>query len=115
MYRYRIHLVSREVSQYNLVDVAALPPFHVAGWFSQQSIPLGTGSSIMLWAPNGSSPPLPTPEMALQTARRGDPAVVWVVPSFLVTWMHSTEAVEYLKSRELVVNWVHPSRRALLS
>ncbi|KAJ7488848.1 putative aminoadipate reductase [Mycena latifolia] len=85
--------------------VGALPAFHALAFFSQLIYPLLTGGTACIYPPSTTSeyivPVVPTPENALENARKANATGVMAVPAMIMEWQ-SPEDVAYLKTLNLL-------------
>jgi hypothetical protein len=75
------------------------------GVYFQLMHPLYTGRPSAMFAP--TYPRLPTitsPETIMQALKALKPNVAFVVPSILEAWIHDHEAVEFLKTIDVIVS-----------
>ncbi|KAJ7439939.1 putative aminoadipate reductase [Mycena latifolia] len=87
--------------------VGALPPFHALGLFLQLLPPLMNCSTVCIHPPASTAtayvvPPVPTPESALENARKAHATGITAVPAMILEWQ-SPEDVAYLKTLNLLV------------
>ncbi|KAJ6514497.1 putative aminoadipate reductase [Mycena vitilis] len=86
--------------------VGALPAFHTLGMFTQLITPILNGATACIYPPVSTAteyiiPPNPTPESALENAKRADATGITAVPATILDWQ-SPEHVAYLKTLKLV-------------
>ncbi|KAJ7615659.1 putative aminoadipate reductase [Mycena polygramma] len=86
--------------------VGALPPFHALGMFTQLLNPILNGGTACIHPPASTAtkyiiPPNPTPETALENAKRAYATGITSVPAMLSEWT-SPEHCAYLKTLKLV-------------
>ncbi|KAJ7045274.1 putative aminoadipate reductase [Mycena alexandri] len=86
--------------------VGALPAFHTLGMFMQLLGPVLTGGTACIYPPVSTAteyniPAAPTPESALENAKRTNATGITAVPAFLLEWQ-SPEHIEYLKTLKLL-------------
>ena len=98
-----------------------LPTFHALGFLLQVCYPMCTGKPVVVHAPQYPSPPtVAHPQNILEVARMAQCTALVVLPSFLEVgrttdphfdfvnvsqaWSHSQEAIDYLKTTEVVVS-----------
>ncbi|KAI0345580.1 acetyl-CoA synthetase-like protein [Trametopsis cervina] len=84
--------------------VGALPPFHAyaLGW--QMALPWISGVPGSHYAPQYPAPPVnPTPDNNLLACQLTGCNAVPAVPAFVETWSRSEQAVEYLKSLDILL------------
>ncbi|KAJ7671148.1 acetyl-CoA synthetase-like protein [Mycena rosella] len=94
----------REVSPRHAVG--ALPPFHALAFMSQLIFPLLAGGTACIYAPVSTAseyvaPVVPTPENALDNARKTNATGIMAVPSMILEWQ-SPEHVAYLKTLNIL-------------
>ncbi|KAJ6601010.1 putative aminoadipate reductase [Mycena vulgaris] len=87
--------------------VGSLPAFHTMGMVSQLLYPLLSGGTACIYAPASTAteyviPVVPTPENALENARKTHATGISAVPSLILEWQ-SPEQVEYLKTLNLLI------------
>ncbi|KAF5362791.1 hypothetical protein D9757_011015 [Collybiopsis confluens] len=82
------------------MGAAGLPPFHVMAFFNQGFVPLYGRVTVAMFSPAVTTPdalPLPlTPDNVLENIRLTKSNALLTVPTFLLAWSHSDEAVELL-------------------
>jgi acyl-CoA synthetase (AMP-forming)/AMP-acid ligase II len=90
----------------DLVTMApGMPSFHTIGVYFQLMQPLYAGRPSGLFRPTYPYPPtIASPETILQAFKALKPNVALVVPSILETWIHEPEAVQFLKTIDLIVS-----------
>ncbi|KAJ6482180.1 putative aminoadipate reductase [Mycena vitilis] len=86
--------------------VGALPAFHTLGMMTQLLVPILNGGTVCIYPPVSTAteyviPPNPTPESALENAKRANATGITAVPAFLLEWQ-SPEQVAYLKTLKFV-------------
>ncbi|KAJ7683143.1 hypothetical protein B0H17DRAFT_1205376 [Mycena rosella] len=86
--------------------VGALPPFHALGFSSQLLFPLLAGVTACVYPPVSTAseyfaPVVPTPENALENARKTNATGIMAVPSMILEWL-APEHVAYLKTLNIV-------------
>ncbi|KAJ7656866.1 putative aminoadipate reductase [Mycena polygramma] len=86
--------------------VGALPAFHTLGMITQLLVPILNGATVCIYPPVSTAteyaiPPNPTPESALENAKRANATGITAVPAFLLEWQ-SPEHVAYLKTLKFV-------------
>ncbi|KAJ7731236.1 putative aminoadipate reductase [Mycena metata] len=86
--------------------VGALPGFHILGMFMQLLIPVLNGGMACIYPPVSTPteynvPAAPTPESALENAKRTNATGITAVPAFLMEWQ-SPDQIEYLKTLKLL-------------
>ncbi|KAJ7696821.1 acetyl-CoA synthetase-like protein [Mycena rosella] len=94
----------REVSPRHAAG--ALPPFHALAFVSQLIFPLLAGGTACIYAPVSTAseyvaPVVPTPENALENARKTNATGIMAVPSMILEWQ-SPEHVAYLKTLNIL-------------
>ncbi|KAJ7715956.1 acetyl-CoA synthetase-like protein [Mycena metata] len=87
--------------------VGALPAFHGYGMMVQLCNPILAGGTACIYPPASTAteyliPVTPTPQNAIENAKRTKATGISVVPAFLVEWQ-SPEDVAYLKTLNLVM------------
>ncbi|KAJ7443002.1 putative aminoadipate reductase [Mycena latifolia] len=105
-----IHFAALETLT-DLVDISprhavgALPAFHALAFVSQLIYPLLTGGTACIYPPSTASeyvvPVVPTPQNALENARKANATGVMAVPAMIMEWQ-SPEDVTYLKTLNLL-------------
>ncbi|TRM56543.1 hypothetical protein BD626DRAFT_519015 [Schizophyllum amplum] len=89
-----------------LVAAHILPPFHAMGVFSQILTPLYGGAATAVFEPVAKTPhdvpPPPTPDHQLSAARACGCTVLVMVPAYLQIWATDPDAVDFLKSLQVV-------------
>jgi acyl-coenzyme A synthetase/AMP-(fatty) acid ligase len=92
--------------QLNPYGSAGLPPFHVMAVFNQAYPPLYGLVPVAMFTPMVTKPdalPLAlSPENVFENARLTKSDSLLAVPTFVVLWSHSEEAIEYLKTCKFV-------------
>ncbi|KAF7968546.1 hypothetical protein HWV62_30169 [Athelia sp. TMB] len=88
--------------------VMHLPPFHSLAFVLQLLVPLANASSVALYPPMAYSdhakpPVIPTPENIKEHCQRTNVTATVVIPSFLETWCHEVESVQWLKTLDFVI------------
>ncbi|KAJ6487136.1 putative aminoadipate reductase [Mycena vitilis] len=88
--------------------VGALPPFHALGMFTQLVNTILNSATACIYPPASTAtkyiiPPNPTPENALENAKRANATGITSVPAMLLEFSKSTEYVAYLKTLKLVI------------
>jgi hypothetical protein len=74
------------------------------GIYFQLMHPLYTGRPSAIFRPMYPCPPMITsPETVLQALKALKPNIVFVVPSILEVWIHENDAIEFLKTLDLIV------------
>ncbi|KAJ7718257.1 putative aminoadipate reductase [Mycena metata] len=86
--------------------VGALPAFHTLGMFMQLLGPVLSGGTACIYPPVSTAteyniPAAPTPESALENAKRTHATGITAVPAFLLEWQ-APDDIEYLKTLKLV-------------
>ncbi|KAJ7622628.1 putative aminoadipate reductase [Mycena polygramma] len=86
--------------------VGALPAFHTLGMFVQLITPILNGTTACIYPPVSTAteyitPPNPTPEDALENAKRANATGITAVPATILEWQ-SPEHIAYLKTLKLV-------------
>ncbi|KAJ7686385.1 hypothetical protein B0H17DRAFT_1160660 [Mycena rosella] len=94
----------REVSPRHVVG--ALPPFHALAFMSQLISPLLAGATACIYGPVSTASEyfasvVPTPENALDNARKTNATGIMAVPSMILEWQ-SPEHVAYLKTLNML-------------
>ncbi|KAF8151165.1 hypothetical protein K438DRAFT_1988314 [Mycena galopus ATCC 62051] len=83
-----------------------LPPFHLMGINSQLLQPL-SGICVAVYPPTatfpGAFPMIPTPDNILEHARKTKCRSLTTVPTLLVTWFDSADAVAYLRTLYTII------------
>ncbi|CAK5275098.1 unnamed protein product [Mycena citricolor] len=84
-----------------------LPPFHAAGCFTQILFPMINNGTACIFPPASTAteyhvPPNATSDLALHHAKLTKADGVFAVPTFILDWARSPEAVDYLKSLNMV-------------
>ncbi|CAK5283812.1 unnamed protein product [Mycena citricolor] len=87
--------------------IGTLPPFHAMGCLMQILFPLVKGGTGCILPPASTAteyhvPPNPTSDLALHHSKLARADGVLAVPAFILDWARSTEAVDYLKSLNIV-------------
>ncbi|KAJ7622622.1 putative aminoadipate reductase [Mycena polygramma] len=87
--------------------VGALPAFHTLGMLTQLLTPILNGGTACIYPPVSTAttyiiPPNPTPETALENAKRANATGITAVPATILEWQ-SPHHVAYLKTLKLVV------------
>ncbi|KAJ6487165.1 putative aminoadipate reductase [Mycena vitilis] len=86
--------------------VGVLPPFHALGIITQLAHPILNGGTACIYPPASTAtkyiiPPNPTPENALENAKRTNATGITAVPAMVLEWQ-SSEHVAYLKTLKLL-------------
>ncbi|KAJ7656957.1 putative aminoadipate reductase [Mycena polygramma] len=86
--------------------VGALPAFHTAGVITQLLTPILGGGATCIYPPASTAteyviPLNPTPENALENAKRANATGIGSVPAFILAWQ-SPEDIAYLKTLKLL-------------
>lgn len=87
--------------------VGALPAFHTLGMFTQFLYPILNGGTACIYPPASTAteygiPVAPTPENALENAKRTKATGIVAVPALILEWQ-SPEDVAYLKTLNILV------------
>ncbi|KAJ7615673.1 putative aminoadipate reductase [Mycena polygramma] len=87
--------------------VGALSPFHALGMITQLALPILNGGTACIYPPASTAtkyviPPNPTPETALENAKRANATGIAAVPATILEWQ-SSEHIAYLKTLKLVL------------
>lgn len=104
--------------------MGALPAFHTMGIFTQFLSPILNGGTGCIYPPASTAteyriPPVPTPQNALENARRARATGVVAVPAMILEWQ-GDEDVEYLKTlsvlvRGLAMDWMDDAEARVYS
>ncbi|KAJ6594686.1 acetyl-CoA synthetase-like protein [Mycena capillaripes] len=86
--------------------VGALPPFHGLALVTQLFVPLLNGGTACIYPPTSTAteyivPVSPTPENAIENAKRTNATGITTVPALIMEWQ-SPENVAYLKTLKLL-------------
>ncbi|CAK5275142.1 unnamed protein product [Mycena citricolor] len=87
--------------------IGTLPPFHAMGCFTQILIPMLNNGTACILPPASTAteyhvPPNATSDLALHNAKITRADGILTVPAFILEWARSPEAVDYLKSLNMV-------------
>ncbi|KAJ7683142.1 putative aminoadipate reductase [Mycena rosella] len=85
----------------------ALPPFHGLAFMCQLVYPLLGGGTACIYAPVSTAteyvvPIVPTPENALENARKTNATGILAVPSMILQWQNP-DSVAYLKTLNIII------------
>lgn len=80
------------------------------GFLTQLVYPLFNGATACIYAPASTEteyrvPVVPTPENAIDNARKTGATGIMTVPAFILEWYRSPEHVAYLKTLKLLVRF----------